>query len=142
MNGAATTRAGRRAPKERDVRRLTFVIIPHGGSTRSYELSYRTLRIGASVAAFAGLLLLALLVSWAWVAGQAARVPVLQREIATLRGEAARVEQLSRMVARLEAQYRQVRALLGTDAPRDALSAPPAQADSAASRADSSRTAP
>lgn len=143
MNDAATTRTGRRRPQERDARQWTFVVIPHDGTTRSYEMSYSALRVAASVAAFIGLLLVAVVVSWAWVAGQAARVPVLQREIVTLRGEARRVEQLSRMVTRLEAQYRQVRALLGTDAPRDALIAPlPAPPDSAATRGDSIRQAP
>ncbi|HET6765257.1 MAG TPA: M23 family metallopeptidase [Longimicrobiaceae bacterium] len=110
--------------KERDDRRMTFIIVPHSGddmSTRSFEINYRQLRVAAIVAGVLGTLLLVMAVSWFWVAAQAARVPVLERQVSTLQRERERVEELSRVVARLEAQYGRVRAMLGGDVPRDSV---------------------
>ena len=67
----------RRDPKgdgamPRDERRMTFVVVPHGGSgdlsTRSYEISYRTLRwlMVGGIALAAAIFLMA--ASWFWVA--------------------------------------------------------------------------
>lgn len=116
----------------RDERSITFVIIPHQGDTRSYELSYRALRWLTLAVAGLALALVGIVGSWVWMSGQAARVPLLQREIIGLRRETARVEQLSRMVAQLEARYQQVRTLLGTNTPRDTA---PQAADSVATNA-------
>jgi len=110
--------------KERDDRRMTFIIVPHSGddmSTRSFEINYRQLRTAAIVAGVLGTALLLMAISWFWVAAQAARVPVLERQVSTLQRERERVEELSRVVARLEAQYGRVRAMLGGDVPRDSV---------------------
>ena len=97
---------------------MTFIVVPHGGrdlSTRSFEISYRRLRIVGGLLLAAVLAWLATVLSWIWVASQAARVPVLQRDIAELEQERARVVQLADALHRLEAQYEQVRQMLGAD---------------------------
>ena len=101
-----------------DARRMTFIVIPQGGedvNTRSFEISYRRLRVAA-------LLLLALAVagigmaaSWFYIAAQAARVPGLVRQVDRLDEERERVVQLAQALARLEEQYQQVRGMLGAD---------------------------
>jgi murein DD-endopeptidase MepM/ murein hydrolase activator NlpD len=125
--------------KERDERRMTFIIVPHGSDdlrTRSFEINYRQLRIAAISAAVLGVAILLMLISWFWVAAQAARVPALKHEIASLQQDHQRVEELSRVVARLEGQYARVRAMLGGDVPRDSI-----VRDTAAAGADSSAAA-
>ncbi|HEX7238824.1 MAG TPA: M23 family metallopeptidase [Longimicrobiaceae bacterium] len=103
----------------RDDRRMTFIVVPHGEgdlSTRSFELPYRTLRLAAAVLLGAVLLWGGTVASWFWVAGQAARVPALQRQVAVLQKDRERVEQLSALLARMERQNEQVRMMLGADA--------------------------
>ncbi|HUE95239.1 MAG TPA: M23 family metallopeptidase, partial [Longimicrobiaceae bacterium] len=105
---------------ESEDRRMTFIVVPHGGrdlSTRSFEVSYRRLKA-------AGLVVLALAfgwagmaASWAYVGSQAARVPGMQREIGRLEQELAQVQDLAMALRRLEGQYTQVRDMLGANRP-------------------------
>ncbi|HYH81096.1 MAG TPA: hypothetical protein VEX86_14940 [Longimicrobium sp.] len=105
----------------RDERRMTFVVVPHGGSgdlsTRSYEISYRRLRM----AVIAGMVVVALVslmaASWVWVAAQAAQVPMLRREVAALQKERQERERLARSLARMQATYEQIRVMLKGDLP-------------------------
>ncbi|HET6231800.1 MAG TPA: hypothetical protein VFE05_17120 [Longimicrobiaceae bacterium] len=129
--------------KPRDDRRMSFIVIPHGGDdlgTRSFELTYRQLRIAVAVAAAVGVALLVMVASWFWVAAQAARVPGLKRDIAVLEKDRQRVEELARNVADMEAQYAKVRALLGGNVRRDTIARDTASPDSAA--ADSAKPKP
>lgn len=100
---------------------MTFIVIPHGGfadmSTRSWELSYRKLRVAlfAGVAVLVALFLMA--ASWVWVAAQAARVPGLKREVVSLQRERQEREQLARTLARMQVQYEQIRTMLRGELP-------------------------
>ena len=99
---------------------MTFIVVPHGGrdlSTRSFEISYRRLRVVGLLLLIAVLVWAGMALSWVWVAAQAARVPGLERQIGTLEQERARVVQLADALRRLEAQYEQVRQMLGADRP-------------------------
>lgn len=109
-----------------DERRMTFIVVPHGGDalgTRSFEVTYRTLRMAVIGGGVALVLLLVMAVSWALVAAQAARVPVMKREIAELQRERQRVEQLARTLARMEARYEQMRTMLGSGVRADTAGA-------------------
>jgi len=117
----------------RDDREMTFIVIPHGrnaDATRSYEVSYRRLKVMLVLAGTAALLLLMMAGSWFWLAGQAARVPGLSSEVRQLRRDRVRVEELARTVNHLNAEYAKVRAMLGADS-----AALPAIVDSAAAPA-------
>ncbi|HLM69122.1 MAG TPA: M23 family metallopeptidase [Longimicrobium sp.] len=112
---------------------MTFIVIPHGrnaDATRSYEVSYRRLKVMLVLAGTAALLLLMMAGSWFWLAGQAARVPGLSSEVRQLRRDRVRVEELARTVNHLNAEYAKVRAMLGADS-----AALPAIVDSAAAPA-------
>lgn len=114
----------------RDERRMTFIVIPHGEgdlSTRSFEISYRRLRVALFVGIGVALAVFLMAASWLWMAGQAARVPGLNREIAELHRDRARVQELAGVVARMERQYEQVRGMLGADALEEARRARAAQ---------------
>lgn len=53
------------------------------------------------------------LVTWGWMASQAARVPFLVREVDTLRREAERLDTLTATLGALQARYEQVQRLMG-----------------------------
>ncbi|HYW11189.1 MAG TPA: M23 family metallopeptidase [Longimicrobium sp.] len=102
----------------RDEREMTFIVIPYGrdaASTRSYEVSYRRLKVGLVLGGAVVLLMLIMAGSWFWLAAQAARVPGLTSEVRELRRDNRRVEELARTVNQLNAEYAKVRAMLGAD---------------------------
>lgn len=130
---------------EREPKRMTFIVVPHGGrdlNTRSFEVSYRRLRGAGIVFLVMVIAWIGMAISWGYVLSQAARVPGLQGEIARLEEERAQVEQLAAMLGQLEGQYMQVREMLGATrasepgsiwlpALSEAGSAAPSAADSA-----------
>jgi murein DD-endopeptidase MepM/ murein hydrolase activator NlpD len=105
----------------RDERRMTFVVVPHGGSgdlsTRSYEISYRKLRLALYAGGAVAIALFLMAASWFWLAAQAGRVQMLQREVASLQQERQERERLARTVARMQATYDQIKVLLKGDLP-------------------------
>jgi murein DD-endopeptidase MepM/ murein hydrolase activator NlpD len=107
---------------ENEERRMTFIVVPHGGrdlNTRSFEVSYRRLRTAGLVVLVLVVAWVGMAVSWAYVGTQAARVPVLQREIGRLEQEREQVQDLAMALRRLEGQYMQVRDMLGANRPTD-----------------------
>ncbi|UCC71713.1 MAG: peptidoglycan DD-metalloendopeptidase family protein [Gemmatimonadota bacterium] len=94
----------------------TIVLVPSDTErTRSVRLTPRGLRIGAALAAGAGLALALLLGSWWYFAAQTARIPELEREIARLEADNAKVAELAGSLAALQREYEKVRAMLGGD---------------------------
>lgn len=108
---------------------MTFIVVPHGGrdlNTRSFEIPYRRVRLLGVVALLAVIAWIAMAGSWFYVSARAARVGMLQREVARLEADNARVDQLADALRRLEAQYDQVRSMLGADrADADGIWLPP-----------------
>lgn len=107
----------------RDERRMTFIVVPHGGgglNTRSFEISYRKLRTALFLLAAVVVVWAVSMASWVLVAAQAAQVPGLKREVAALEQERVRVQQLAGVLARMERQYAQVRMMLGAEALEEA----------------------
>ena len=106
-----------------DERRMTFIVVPHGGrdlNTRSFEVSYRRLRLAGLLLLVALVLWVGMAISFGWVLSQAARVPGLQSRIGELEEQNAQVQQLAQALSRLERQYAQVREMLGADRADDA----------------------
>lgn len=103
---------------QRDERRMTFIVVPHGGedlATRSFEISYRRLKVAALLLVIAGLLWAGSMASWGLLAAQAARLPAMQRQVDRLEEENGRVEQLAGLLRQLEARYRQLQVMHGAD---------------------------
>lgn len=108
--------------KENEDRRMTFIVVPHGGrdlNTRSFEVSYKRLRAVGVVLLALVLVWAGMAISWVYVGAQAARVPGLQQEVARLEDELNQVQELSLSLRRLEGQYTQVREMLGANRPSD-----------------------
>lgn len=101
---------------------MTFIVVPHGGrdmSTRSFEVSYRRLRMVGLLLLLAVFAWVGMAASWVYVASQAARVPGLKREVEQLEGEQRRVVELAEALRRLERQYQQMRQMLGAGGTAD-----------------------
>jgi murein DD-endopeptidase MepM/ murein hydrolase activator NlpD len=99
-----------------DERRMTFIVVPHGGrdlSTRSFEISYRRLRLVGLILLLAAVIWFGMAASWVWVAARAARVPGLTAEVTRLEVQNQQVMQLADALRRLEGQYSQMREMLG-----------------------------
>lgn len=101
-----------------DERRLTFIIVPHGDlETRTYEISYRRLKVLLGAATALLIVIIVVVAMWFPVLAQAARVPGLLEEVRKLEEERAKVAELARTLTEVEAQYERVRRLLGADTP-------------------------
>ncbi len=102
---------------------MTFIVVPHGGGadvgTRTYELSYRALRWLRVGGVVAGVALLLMMGSWVFLAAQATRVQLLQRDVRRLQGEVAQKEELQRQLVQMEARLAQINQLLGSVPRRD-----------------------
>lgn len=112
-----------------DDRRMTFIVVPHAGTrdltTRTYEVSYRTLRRWMVAGAVVLLALVGMAVSWIFVASRAARVTLMERDVQRLRAQVASQEELRQHLEELEAQIRQMQGMFGADAPRQGGAALP-----------------
>jgi len=96
--------------------KLTLIVIPHGSrQTRTHEISYRKLKVVA-VMAFSAIVAIAVMAaSWWYMVAQTARIPGLERELASRELERSQVVELARTLEDVEAQYERVRQLLGAD---------------------------
>lgn len=98
----------------------------HGLAHRHLVLSSGQLRALRLLTSRPALALLTLwLFSMGWISGQAARVPLLKREVATLTTEMARVDSLTKTLEQLQINYQRLQAMLGagTASPDDRASA-------------------
>jgi murein DD-endopeptidase MepM/ murein hydrolase activator NlpD len=113
-----------------DDRRMTFIVVPHAGTrdltTRTYEISYRTLKRWVVAGGVVALLLVAMAASWVFVAARAARATLLERDVQRLEAEVAMQEQLRILLDQLEAQNRQMREMMGESVRPDSAAAPAA----------------
>ncbi len=103
-----------------DDRRLTLIIVPHGDlETKTFEISYRKLRLFVVIAGVMVSCFAFMMAFWFSMAAQAARVRPLLNEIASFEADRAKVDSLARLLADVEGQYARVRQLLGSDGPAD-----------------------
>lgn len=63
------------------------------------------------------------LVTWGWMAGQAARVPMLTQQISALRADAERLDTLTATLRELQARYDQVQRMLSAATAQQAVAA-------------------
>ena len=84
------------------------------------------------------LLYVVAIISWGWMASQAARVPLLRDEIARLTHDAGRLDTLSATLSQLQMRYDQVQRMLSAATARQAASV----RDSTQTPRDTTRTPP
>jgi murein DD-endopeptidase MepM/ murein hydrolase activator NlpD len=98
-----------------DGRRLSIVLVPDGGrDTRTFTLSYRSLRALAALLAVVAVALTVMAGSWWYLAARAARAGELSREVEIMARDRARVQALVQRLETIETQYGALRSLFGT----------------------------
>jgi hypothetical protein len=97
----------------------------HGLAHRHLVLSSRQIRaLHILFSRPVVLLLTALLFSLVWLFGQAARVPFLKREVATLTQDLERVDSLTKTLEQLQVNYQRLQTMLGAGAAASAGGTP------------------
>jgi len=92
--------------------RPTGILVPDGREdSRTYQVTYRRLRVFRALAIAAGVLLVFLVGSWGFLASRSARVTELESTVAELRAEQSRIPLLVQQLDELEAQYSHIRSL-------------------------------
>lgn len=96
-------------------RSLSVIVVPDGGrESRTYRVSYGTLRLAAVGAGLVALIMATMAGSWWYLAARAARASVLEEEVATLERDQARVESFAAQLEQLERRYEQLRGIFGS----------------------------
>ena len=105
--------------KKKD-RRVTIVIHTDGElASRQYRVPVWALEAGKWSALVVALLVVLFFAFAGPISRAAARVPILEREVARLEEENRRVQQLAGALNRAETNYQELRAMLGARAPRE-----------------------
>lgn len=98
-------------------RRLSVVIVPHGGrDSRTYHLSYRRLRWLSFLATGVAVALALMAGSWWYLAARAFKASDLEREVAVMSRDRERVGALVQRLETIEAQYDNIRRMFGATA--------------------------
>ena len=101
-----------------------------GLANRTFTLGPRAVKLLRRFASKSGVILGAIAAaSWVFFAVQAARVPVLERQIKTLETDAARLDTLERTLVQLNQRYDQLQRILAATpaaTPKDAIPVAPA----------------
>lgn len=112
---------------------LTIIVHRDGAlASRQVRLAGWVVRTLAVLGIAGALAVLVLVVAYGPLVTAAARLPILEREIATLRAENARVTELARRLDEAEARYAHLRGMLG-----GGVAIPELRADSGARRSSS-----
>jgi len=126
------------------------IYTPHAGSmiiqvqresglaNRTIILTQRQVRLLRTGAYAAGSTLVIVVLSWFFLATQAARVPGLTRRVQTLQHDVTRLDTLQTALTALEGRFQQVQHMLGASTPQAADAASAAGAAGAAPAADTS----
>ncbi|MGH7649400.1 MAG: murein hydrolase activator EnvC family protein [Gemmatimonadaceae bacterium] len=111
------------------------IYTPHAGSmiiqvqresglaNRTIVLTQRQVRLFRRGAYALGTMLVIVILSWFFLASQAARVPGLTRRVQTLQHDVTRVDTLQAALHALESRFQQVQHMLGASAPESAVNA-------------------
>jgi murein DD-endopeptidase MepM/ murein hydrolase activator NlpD len=103
-------------------KKVTIVVHTDGElDNRQYRVPLWVFEAGKWGALFVGLLVVLFFAFAGPISRAAARVPVLEREVARLREENSRVQQLATALNRAEANYQELRQLLGVKASRETV---------------------
>lgn len=99
---------------EPDRRRLTVMLVPDGRETRTFTISYTSIRGLAAVCAGLMVMLTIMAGSWWYLAARAARADELQQEVDVMARDRERVEALVQRLETIEGQYGALRSLFGS----------------------------
>ena len=107
---------------------MRIIFVPETSQSRTFEVSYRRLRILGGLALGLGVAVTFLIVTWAYMASRVAHMAELKAEVALMRVDRERIPGLLRQLNIVERQYSDIRGLFapeGSGAPSELWLPPP-----------------
>ena len=98
-------------------RKLTVMLLPDGGETRTLTVSYRHLRALAAICSVVAMLLTLMAGSWWYLAARATGFGELQAEVEIMTRDRAREQALVQRLESIEEQYGYLRTMFGVAQP-------------------------
>ena len=107
---------------------MRIIFVPETSQSRTFEVSYRHLRVLRGLALGLGVAVTFLIVTWAYMASRVAHMAELEAEVALMRVDQERIPGLLRQINTVERQYSDIRSLFapdGSGAPSELWLPPP-----------------
>ena len=107
---------------------MRIIFIPETSQSRTFEISYRRLRVLRGLALGVGVAGTFLIVTWAYMASRVADMAELEAQVALMRVDQERIPGLLRQLSTVERQYSDIRDLFapdGSGAPSELWLPPP-----------------
>ena len=107
---------------------MRIIFVPETSQSRTYEVSYRRLRVLRGLALGLGVAVTFLIVTWAYMASRVAHMVELEAEVALMRADQERIPGLLLQLSTVERQYSDILGLFapdGTGAPSELWLPPP-----------------
>ena len=107
---------------------MRIIFVPETSQSRTYEVSYRRLRMLRGLALGLGVAVTFLIVTWGYMASRVAHMVELEAEVALMRADQERIPGLLRQLNTVERQYSDILGLFapdGTGAPSELWLPPP-----------------
>ncbi len=107
---------------------MRIIFVPASSASRTYEFSYRRLRVFRGLALGFGVAVTFLIVTWAYMASRVAHMAELEAQVALMRIDQERIPGLLRQLNAVERQYEDIRGLFapdGSGAPSELWLPPP-----------------
>ena len=107
---------------------LRIILVPATNQSRTYEVSYRRLRMLRGLGLGLGVAVTFLIVTWGYMATRVSHMVELEAEVALMRAEQERMPGLLRRLNTIERQYAAIRGLFapdGSGAPSELWLPPP-----------------
>ena len=107
---------------------MRIIFVPKTSQSRTFEVSYRRLRVLRGLALGLGVAVTFLIVTWSYMASRVAHMAELEAEVALMRVDQERLPGLLRQLNAVERQYADIRGLFvpdGSGAPSELWLPPP-----------------
>ena len=107
---------------------MRIIFVPETSQSRTFEVSYRRLRVLRGLALGFGVAVTFLIVTWAYMASRVAHMVELETQVALMRADQERIPGLLRQLNTVERQYSNILDLFapdGTGAPSELWLPPP-----------------
>ena len=121
---------------------MRIIFVPETSQSRTFEVSYRRLRVLRGLALGFGVAVTFLIVTWAYMASRVADMVELETQVALMRADQERIPGLLRRLNTVERQYSNILNLFapdGTGAPSELWLPPPGSLSRSSSGGDDGR---
>ena len=95
---------------------LRIILVPATSQSRTYEVSYKRLRVLRGISLVSGTAAVFMIATWTYMASRVSHMVELEAEVALMRAEQERIPGLRRRLGTVERQYADIRGLFAPDA--------------------------